>query len=420
MLLIAAVPNSTICLSQCTTVTATVTGGTPAYTITWNPGNLNGTTVTLCPTVTTTYTITATDANGCAAQNQTFTITVNPGITAVSSNPVAICVGASTILTASATGGNGGPYNYVWMPGNGTGTSYTVSPTTTTTYSVIVTDNCGTPADTATVTVTVNPLPVISIIADDSAGCAPHCVNFTNLTPNTSTISWSFGDGGNSTSLTPGTYCYLTPGSYDVFVTVTDINGCVNSATAVGMINVYPVPVADFTMSPQPTTILNPIICFTDLSIGASQWSWDFGNPSDLNNTSTLQNPCHTYGDTGRFCVTLTALNSFGCWDTTTYCLIIDPDFTLYVPNAFTPNGDGNNEVFVPEGIGMDKNEYVLYIFDRWGNLIWQTDTWGKGWDGRANGGSEIAQEDVYVWKIVCKDIFGKQHQYVGHVSIIK
>jgi len=186
------------------------------------------------------------------------------------------------------------------------------------------------------------------------------------------------------------------------------------------MINVYPVPVADFSMSPQPTTVLNPIICFTDASQGATEWTWDFGEPDSPTNSSTDQNPCHTYSDTGTYCVTLTVLNANGCWDTVTYCLVIDPDFALYVPNAFTPNGDGHNEVFMPVGIGIDEQCYQFYIFDRWGNLIWQTDRWGKGWDGRANGGEEIAQQDVYVWKIITCDIFGKTHQYVGHVSLIK
>ena len=100
--------------------------------------------------------------------------------------------------------------------------------------------------------------------------------------------------------------------------------------------------------------------------------------------------------------------------------IIIKDDFTFYAPNAFTPNGDGFNEEWTPEGIGIDRDKFELWIFDRWGNLIWQTDVWGKAWDGTANGGSEIVQEDVYVWKVRLHDVHGRKHQFVGHLSVLK
>jgi gliding motility-associated-like protein len=172
-------------------------------------------------------------------------------------------------------------------------------------------------------------------------------------------------------------------------------------------------------MSPQPTTVLNGTIQFTDLSTGGpNQWSWSFGDVS--NSSSTVQNPQFTYTDSGTYAVQLIVITPNGCRDTTIKYLRIDPDFVFYVPNAFTPDGNGVNDEFMPVGTGVDPNQFKMWIFDRWGNNIWFTDRWGKAWDGRANDGTDIAQIDVYVWKIQLTDIFGVKHSYVGHVSLIK
>jgi gliding motility-associated-like protein len=413
-------PGVTICIGQCTTLTATASGGTPAYTYSWAPAGPSN----VCPTVTTTYTVYVTDANNCPSNPQTVTVTVAPplGVTAAA-NPAIICIGSSTQVSATSSGGNGGPYNYSWSPGNATTQAVTVSPTATTTYTVWVTDGCGTPTDTATVTVVVNPLPIITFYSSDSSGCAPLCVDFFDTTPNGAQWAWTFNGASPSmsSSQNPTNICYLLSGSYDVSLTVTDNNGCSSTATVLNMITVYPSPIADFGMTPTTTTILNPIICFNDLSQSASSWTWNFGDPTDINNASNDQNPCHTYSDTGRYCVNLTVASQFGCVDTVTYCLIIEPDFAIYVPNAFThENGDGNNDTFFPQGIGIDKDKFEMWIYDRWGNMIWYNQVWGKGWDGRANGGSDIAQQDVYVWKINLYDVFGKKHSLIGHVTLVK
>ena len=184
------------------------------------------------------------------------------------------------------------------------------------------------------------------------------------------------------------------------------------------LVTVYPNPIADFTMSPQPTTVLNGTIQFTDMSILANTWSWNFGDL--LNSSSNLQNPQFTYIDTGLFAVQLFVTSQYGCVDSILKYVRIDPDFTLYVPNAFTPNSDGNNDEFLPIGTMIDANNYKLWIFDRWGSCIFYTENLNKGWDGRANDGSEIAQEDVYVWKIQLNDFSGAKKSFVGHVSLIK
>ncbi|MCC7303416.1 MAG: gliding motility-associated C-terminal domain-containing protein, partial [Bacteroidia bacterium] len=392
------------------TATVTAAGGTPAYTYLWSSGGTNATENGLAAG---TYTVTVTDAMGCTV-SATITITQPTAVTVTPGAGSTICIGASANITA--TGGGGiAPYTYVWNPGNMNGQNQTVTPSQSTTYTVTVTDANGCSA-TDTVAVVVNPLPVISWTSD-TAGCVPFCVTFTNTTPNAATALWDFGNSNTSTTLSPSE-CYYTPGAYNVTLTVTDINGCVNTLTINNYIDVWPLPVADFTASPTTTSILDPTIHFTDQSQGATQWNWNFGDFQ--NGSSTLQNPSYTYGDTGTYLVTLVVANQWGCTDQDSMIIVITDDFTFYAPNAFTPNGDGFNEAWVPEGIGIDRDKFEMWIFDRWGNLIWQTDVWGRPWDGTANGGSEIVQEDVYVWKVVLHDIFGRKHQFVGHVSVIK
>jgi gliding motility-associated-like protein len=408
------------CNGQNANLTATPSGGTPNYIITWNPGNLNGPNVTVNPTTTTTYTITVTDANGCVSAPITVTVTVSPPLTLAASAPVSLCAGSNTNLTAAPNGGLG-PYTYLWSPGNGTTSSITVTPTATTTYTVIVNDACNSSPDTANVTVTVNPLPTILFAPDDTAGCAPLCVNFTNSTTNSQTCAWIFGDNTTSTTCNPQR-CYALPGTYNVGLTVTDNNGCSNQLLVNQLITVYPNPTADFSISNTNASILDPVICFTNLSTNATISSWNFGDPLALpaDNNSTQTNPCHTYADTGSYCITLFVQNSNGCPDTIVYCLRVEEEVTFYAPNAFTPNGDGNNQTWLPQGIGIDPANYQLWIYDRWGNLIWETDQWGKGWPGTANGGTKIVQQDVYVWKAKFRDIKGKKHEYVGHISVVK
>jgi gliding motility-associated-like protein len=362
----------------------------------------------------TSYVVTVTDANGCTAQ-ATVNITEPPVLTtSVSATPGSICIGQPSTLSANANGGTPN-YTYTWQP---SGPQVTPTTTGSNTYTVTVTDQNGCTTQ-GTVAVTVNPLPVVSF-TPTAAGCVPLCVNFTNTTPNSATQTWNFGDNTSSILSNP-THCYTVPGQYSVTLTVTDINGCSNSLTQQNIINAYPLPTACFNSNPSAGTISNPTINFSNCSAGATSWLWNFGDP--LGSTSSLQNPVFTYPDTGTYLVTLIVCNSNNCCDTILSTVVILGEFIIYVPNAFTPNGDGNNDGFFPEGIGIDPNNFEMWIFDRWGNLIYYTQQLNKPWDGKVQGGKsgEIAQQDVYVWKIVAHDVnTGNKHNLVGHVSLIK
>lgn len=421
VLAIAPVAGATVCEGQSATLSATVSGGTAPVTISWASPAGTGANYTATPTTTTTYTVNATDANGCTAAAQTATIIVRPALSVIASNNVSICVGASTTLTASASGGNAS-YTYTWMPGSLTGTSVTVSPASTTTYTVTVTDGCSLTPATATVTVTILPKPTVNFTSNINSGCTPLCVNFTDNSSTTggtiTTWSWSFGNGGASTQ--NPTNCFDNQGQYNVSLTVTDNNGCTNTATINNMINAIAVPTAAFVASPQPASISNPNITFNDVSSYATSWNWNFGDTYNVGagNTSTQQSPTYTYSMDGNYCITLVVSNQNTCFDSVTHCIDIQPDYTLYIPNAFTPDGNSLNATFTAKGSNIA--EFTMYIFNRWGNLIYQTNDIYKGWDGTYKNQGNPAEQGVYVYRIVTKDKVGQVREYVGHVTLVK
>jgi gliding motility-associated-like protein len=199
---------------------------------------------------------------------------------------------------------------------------------------------------------------------------------------------------------------------FNIGLTVVTNKGCKDDTTALSYVNIYPNPVADFTYNPNPTDIMDPAISFLDLSLGASQWNWSFGD----GDSSLIQNPVHVYADSGNYLVSLYIENQYGCKDSTEKLLRIDPYFIVYIPNTFTPDGDGRNDKFFVKGIGIMEIQY--FIFDRWGNRIWEGYNLDSAWDGTYKG--ETVQIDTYVYKIKIKDVFDKWHTYHGHVNVVK
>jgi gliding motility-associated-like protein len=124
--------------------------------------------------------------------------------------------------------------------------------------------------------------------------------------------------------------------------------------------------------------------------------------------------------DTGAFTVTLTVYNADGCFDVITYTVVIEGDYIIHAPNAFTPNGDGVNDVWFPKGIGIGDDQYELYIFNRWGQLIFESYDKNIGWDGTARSSGNLAKLDVYVWMIRTVDHNGEPHEYIGHVTVVR
>jgi gliding motility-associated-like protein len=405
------VASGVICVGQSYTLDAIPAGGTSPYTYNWNGGASTTNPYVVSPAVATSYTVVVIDANGCVVTDNSIVIGVRPPLQ-VTAGDLYICSGNSGTLTAVGSGGDG-TYTYHWMPGNLNGSSVSVSPAATTIYTVTISDGCTSASATDTALVNVTPPPVIPLPIPAS-GCAPVCVNFTNPTGLVNWM-WDFGDGTTSNGINPR-HCYTTAGSFNVSISYTSTIGCASTVTSAGLVTVYPVPQALFAATPNPTDIINPQVIFYNQSVNSNSWQWTFGDGS----SSTGYSPSHTYAAPGSYPVVLIAQSAQGCSDTIREIVIVNDIFTFYAPNAFSPNEDVMNEIFLPTGEGWDNSTFNMWIYDRWGNLIFKTQDLLKGWDGRIHSKGDVVQEDTYVWKVQLNDIFGKQHSYTGVVSVVK
>jgi gliding motility-associated-like protein len=433
--LIAQVTNVNCLGNDNGTASVTASGGTPGYAYAWSNGQTIPMITGLPPG---SYTVVVMDANKCL--DSTSVLVGAPVFPRADFTFSTGCKGTPVEFIENSTAGNGNTIvSYKWDfgdPANLPNVDYTQSPaphlyTSTGTYTVklvVITD--GGCADSISKTIDIWPVPVVDF-GSPKIGCRPVCVDFVDLsTISTGSIvkwNWSFGDGssGNNSSAEKNPkHCYNKSGIYDVTLTVVSDKGCKATLQKKNLIEVLASPVAAFTSDVKEAEIFKPIIRFFDQSSGSPvSWHWDFGVSTLTTDTSVVLNPTWTYTDTGKYNVCLTVKNNIGCSDYVCHPITITPFWTFYIPNAFTPDGDGINDFF--NGKGFNILEYQLWIYDRWGNMIYTT---GKAnnpesstsWDGKANNGEEAAQQDVYVWKVQLKDVFKKSHSYTGTVTIVK
>lgn len=383
------VNSPAICAGQSATLNAS---GGSVYD--WETGQ-TANSITVSPLTTTSYTV-GDNTPGCSGSTIS-TVTVNP-LPNVTATAQTICVGQSATLTA------GGASTYLWSTGS-PANPLIVSPATTTTYTVTGVTAAGC-SGVAFTSVTVNPLPVIT--ANSTSVCEG--LSSTLTASGATSYVWSNGAVTAANTISPSNTT-----SYSV--TGTDANGC--SSTGTGTVTVFPKPGVDFTFSPIPAIVTYPTITFASQTTSdVNFWQWSFGDPADSTG-SNAPAPVHTYPSVeATYVVTLNVLNGGMCPNSVSHEVVIGPEYSFFIPNAFSPNGDGFNDVFFGKGKGIV--EYELMIFDRWGNFIFYADDIDKAWDGKANNGSEMAQQDVYVWKVNLTDIFHKKHNFIGTVTIVK
>jgi gliding motility-associated-like protein len=373
------------------------------------------------------YTVDVFNAAGCTGQ-VTFTITEPPAlqITSITNDDV-VCVGDQTPLNATGTGGST-PYTFTWVANMavvGTGVPLTVSPNVTTQYCVILSEACGSEPDTACVTLTV-PQPVnIDITPDDPNGCYPHAVNFTNnSTPNTAVTQTTvdYGDGTPPFTVAGSaafSHVYQDPGLYDVTITIVSDSGCTYTYTYNNMIEVYDIPTASFSATPNPTTMFETHVTLINSSssdVVSYQWTMPGATPA----SATTENVQVDYpeGTAAQYLVTLMVTNQYGCVDEITQTIEVESDVILYAPNTFTPDGDENNQQWFVYVDGIDMSSFELRIMNRWGEVIFESfDPKGK-WDGTYNG--RVVPQGTYVWTIRVKDIKNDaKYDFDGHINII-
>jgi len=394
--------DQTVCVGEMVTLSASGSGG-----YIWDNGVTDGAAFTP-PLGATTYTVTVTEPTGCTVSDDVL-VTMVPLPIVNAGIDHAICIGTSTTLNAS------GATTYVWDNGGANG--QTVSPTTTTTYTV--TGYAGSCTDTDDVTITVNPLPQVQFTPDVSLGCAPLDVTFTVQSPGGVLCDWNFGDGSTDTGCGSISNTYNGVGCYDVTMTTTDANGCVNSQIYPNLICLLEYPIAEFAANPSVITTNNPISTMINTSQGAVSYVWDFGDDSA---TNTAVEPEHTFpfSEGNSYTIMLIADNGYGCTDTAYQTVRVEEDIIFYVPNSFTPDGDSYNQNFTPVfTTGFDPFDYTLLIYNRWGELIFESHNTEFGWDG-TYAGTKVP-DGTYVWKIEFKQSMNdKRRTEMGHVTIIR
>jgi len=412
------IDNDTICPSSTATISANATGGNGGYSYVWNQGLGIGQSHNVSPSNTQTYVVIAYDGLGCPSTPDTISVFVRLLLqdSLVISSGGDVCVGGIVTFYGNHNNSNNFNYNYSWSNGfTGLGPHNMVL-NDTTTFVLTITDVICNISISDSVTINANPYPIINLPASFGQGCPPLSVNFFNNAnnPANTTYGWSFGDGTHS-NLEQPTYTFINSGTYNINLTAISAVGCMVNTTISSTVTVYPVPDAMFSYAPTEISILNPTVEFINESVGASAYNWNFGD----GNTSLLLHPINEYKDTGNYVVRLIATNNFNCIDTHTVILRINPFFSLYIPNAFTPDGDGKNDMFFPKGVGISEDDFTLLIFDRWGELIFESHAIEKGWEGTYKG--ESVKNDVYVYKLNVKDIVHlKRHEFIGKVTLIR
>jgi gliding motility-associated-like protein len=224
---------------------------------------------------------------------------------------------------------------------------------------------------------------------------------------------WDFGDNSSSTLQNPD-YSYFFPGTYDITLTIITTTGCIDTSvvTLTDAVMVIPMPVPGLVIPVKKVSVFEPVVQVNDTSrlrigcrIYISDGSWY--------DTCTVT---HNFRDTGVYYISQVVVNEFGCRDSVTLEVYVYPEFRLFIPNAFTPNRDELNDIFLPVILGSE--QYLLEIYNRWGERIFVTDRQNLGWDGKQNG--EDCAQDAYVYRITVRPPYQEQRILTGSVTLIR
>ncbi|MGQ0826764.1 MAG: gliding motility-associated C-terminal domain-containing protein [Bacteroidota bacterium] len=390
--------SAAACGSSNGTVSVTASGGTGLLTYSWTTPN-NDITPTVTGLTPGTYTVIVSDSNNCT-QSALATVAGSPGPSlAVSSKTNITCNGltngSATVTVSSGTP----PYLYTWNPA--VTTSNTVGGLSANTYTITVTDSAGCTSET-TVAIT-EPFPItFTVSAFPATVCAGESITLTTSIPTGGTPPFTFIWLPAGPVVNPS-----IPATYSV--TVTDSSGC-SSQTDTILVTPLPSPIAGFDTLSYGT--FSQEYLFTDVSINSTSWYWDFGDGQ----TSTSQNPTHTFSGAGIYIVTQIVTNTSGCSDTLIKIIIVRPN--ILIPNVFTPNDDGINDEFWIPNTGFQS--FMLVIYNRWGIKLFETGQGQIRWDGRTSAGVEVSDGTYYylLKGILKTETGGKDYESKGFIDL--
>lgn len=469
----ASASNLSICPGNTTNLTSAVAGGTGSYSYSWSNGSLFSS-QTVGPVLTTNYTITVTDSMGCIASDSvlitlfvpavinlgndtaicqgdmitlnagggfasylwqnastaqtlnasvadqyfvsavdpngcivtdTLILTINPLPVIGLSDTLRICPGTSATLIA-----NPGYASYLWSTGAVTSS---ITASIAGNNVVIVQDANGCINSDSTL-VMIDPIPDLVFTVSPLAGCSPLSVTTQNNSLLNGAViqTWLWQIGPNSSNNFAPETVLPNAGLYNVFLQATTTNGCIVDTLLTNYIEVYPSPAAVISPESQEYELFDDNINIADLSTGATIYDWSLFNIS-ISNQADLVYPITVPGS---FAFQLLVMNQYGCMDSTDVTIVVNPGFAIYFPNAFTPDGSGTNDLYMPKGYGI--KEFEIMIFDRWGEMVFKSTDMNIGWNGTVKGSSPF--QDVYVYKCCIRDLKDNKHFYTGHITLVQ
>lgn len=403
-------------------------GGTPVSTGVWtNPSNApipSGIFDPLTmPSGNYTYTVTL----GSCSLFSTLNIAFAGPTTMSIANDTSICYMGDLNLTQLTQSSGQAPFTYEWTY-NGSVVANTpdaqINPTVSGQACLTVVDDCGYTI-TQCFNVTVTPDVTVTFTSPDPSNCWPETLTLVNTTdPSTYlNMAWEISDGTYQLNQDQLDLNFASPGVYDVTLSVVTNIGCTYSTTLPNFLTSFDPPQAGYIADPQPTDANNTVINFTDQSLGSIvtyDWIFNLGAPLG---TSSAQSPTFTFpqGTGGEYPIRLTVTDVNGCTDFVEGEIIIRNIFQYYLPNTFTPNNDGLNDVIMMVGSDIDENRYKLEVFNRWGDIVFSTTNPETAWTGNTYNGSYYCPEGVYNWNaIVISKSTGERFEIQGHLNLIR
>ena len=399
----------------------------PSFSQPNNPiiSNINSSSTAISGLVEGTYRLLWTVTNGpCYSYQDTVEISVYDQPVAVAGPDQNWCdIFSTTISAAPLTGSATGSWHII--SGTPNNPAYTQNVPTTTVaplqeagvyefYYEALNGTC--PASRDTLTIYNNPIPQAGFTQDEIEICQDGCIQFTNqstIHPSAEITGFDWIIGGQFVDEPNPYVCFPTPGIMDVQLIVESNNGCYDTTYRPNAFEVYITPIAGFSTFLIDDENTSTRIQVQDQSNFADNYWYSFGD----GDSTTLQNPVHEYYDSGFYDITQIVTNNFGCADTIVETINVQI-LTVYVPNTFTPDGDLLNEGFAPIITGDDPSAYLFRVFNRWGQLIFESRVKNEQWEGTFKG--QKVKTDTYVWTLRTKYQDGdREFFYRGHVNIL-
>jgi len=416
-----AVVPDTVCVNAPVTLVAQASGGTGDIIYNWGPLG-TGNPITVSFSQSQNVVLSVSDQNGCTTPAQFYPVQVLDldAASFTTYGDTIICPGGTAATVGAILNGYTGSYTITWPELGETGSGpFTVPFSTDQDLHGIITDQCGNTVQ-RTIALRVQTPPAINLPPIIAQGCAPLSVTFPDLQLGPGiTYLWDLGNG--STSVSPQPILTYQAGSYNVSLTVSTPIGCTSTSATSGVINAWLPPTAGFSASTYNTTADNAAIDFTDQSQGSiSTWDWTFGDGG----TGNGMNPTHTYTEVGTFQVTLYITDIHGCTDEADATITITPIHEIVIPTAFTPTGSGgyydpnalNNDVFY--AFVRFVQDFRMRVFNRWGELIFESDDVRYGWDGTYRG--QLSPQDVYVVQTWVRFVDGREKQMLTDLTLFR